>query len=271
MKNVLVIYYSQTGQLKEILKNFCSCDKGCCTFDFVEIQTVQYSFPLTWNKMLNMFPESVLQTPCNITFTIPNDKKYDLIVLGFQTWFLHLSLPVLSFIKTKNFNKIITGKDVCLIMDCRNSWQEAMSIVEKSIIESKGRIVGKYVFANECGNIVGIFPILNWFFTGNKKFACLPEAGLSKKEIEKAHYYGNEFWGNSNANHGVLIFPSDAKIMSYELEVYAKKKFYKWAIFVKKSPKYRDVKLSIFAIWLIGTLLFIAPFKHSRHDRKRQF
>lgn len=267
MKNVMVVYYSQTGQLKEILKNFCSCQDESCKFDFVEIKASQYVFPLTWKSMLNMFPESVMQMPCDITYSIPKECKYDLIILGFQTWFLHLSLPILSFLKTEDFNELVAGKDVCLVMDCRNSWQEAMSNVENSVIRNNGRIAGKYVFANSSGNIMGVLPILNWFFTGNKKIGCLPDAGVSQTEIEKAYDYGQYYWKNGCKNHKVLIFPSGVKLMPHELETYAKGKFHKWAVSIQATPNHRNIKLLIFAVWLIGTLLFIAPFKSLKRDK----
>ena len=63
MKNVLVVYYYQTGQLAEILNNFLLPISADYHVDYTEIKTSRYAFPLTWKSMYEMFPESVLQMP----------------------------------------------------------------------------------------------------------------------------------------------------------------------------------------------------------------
>lgn len=268
MERILVVYYSQTGQLKKILKNFCQNQGHGYIFDFIEITTSQYVFPLTWWKMFDMFPESVLQVPCEISYNKPNLQKYDVIVLGFQTWFLHLSLPMLSFIRSQDFNSFVSKKKVCLIMDCRNSWKEAMKTMENAVITNGGNIIGKHVFSNTCGNFMGVISILNWFFTGKKKKSFLPEAGVSQNEIERARVYGYNYWIESKKPE-LIIYPFGNKLMASNLEDFAMNKFHRWANYIKLDYKYRNIKLILFMFWIVGALLFIAPFKSSKMAKQK--
>lgn len=264
MERILVVYYSQTGQLKRILKNFCQNQGHDYVFDFMEITTPKYSFPLTWWKMFDMFPESVLQVPCKISYRIPDLQQYETIVLGFQTWFLHLSLPMLSFIKNKDFNSFVFGKKVCLIMDCRNSWKEAMKTMENAVIKNGGSVIGKHVYSSNIrGNFMGVISILNWFFTGKKKISFLPEAGVSQNEIERASAYGYNYWVESKKPE-LIIYPFGNKLMASNLEDFATNKFHKWANYIKLNYKYRNIKLILFMFGMVGALLFIVPFKSSK-------
>ena len=87
MKNVLVIYYSQSGQLKEIIDNIIKpFDKQDITTDFLQIQ-MKNDFPFPWDKdsFFGVFPESFLQIPQEIK-PIPEyffKKSYDLIILAY--------------------------------------------------------------------------------------------------------------------------------------------------------------------------------------------
>ena len=66
MKNVLVVYYSQSGQLLDISKNITKKleESDKVNLDFYEIK-LKNNFPFPWNKksFFNAFPETFLQTP----------------------------------------------------------------------------------------------------------------------------------------------------------------------------------------------------------------
>lgn len=255
-KNVLVIFYSQTGQLREIIMNIFSHLR--IDIDFCEIKTPQYNFPLNWNYMFEMFPESVLQTPCKISYNLPL-KEYDTIVIGFQTWFLNISLPIYTFSLTEDFKTLVKGKEVILIMDCRNSWRKSMDYMEKIVIANGGRIKSKHVFASIGGNILGSLAILKWFFTGNKISKYFPEPGVPQSEIDKSKSYGlniiNEY------TNDVMFYPSNNnKLMPPEIETSISKKFRWWANFiVKDQNNYRKIKLTLFKVWLAVALIIVSP------------
>ena len=64
MKNILVIYYSQTGQLKEIISNFL-LSWTACHIDCVEIKSDKFRFPMSYRQFFDVFPETVLNPTCH--------------------------------------------------------------------------------------------------------------------------------------------------------------------------------------------------------------
>ena len=69
---------------------------------FHEIQ-LENPFPFPWNNetFFGAFPESFLQIPTAFK-PVPKeilDKKYDLILLNYQVWYLSPSIPINSFLK----------------------------------------------------------------------------------------------------------------------------------------------------------------------------
>jgi hypothetical protein len=257
MKKILAIYYSQTGQLKKLLTNFLSGYKDKVTFS--EIKTSQYGFPLTWNSMFEMFPESVLQIPCKISYNIPIDN-YDTIIIGFQTWFLHLSLPILTFSQTNDFLSAVKGKNVYLFMDCRNSWRTPMKLMKEKVNNAGGYVIGEYVYGSISGNFIGSISILHWFFTGVKKMLFFSEPGVPENEIKMAMHYGNKYLGIENRNK-VMRFPiGKNKFLPIKTEKYASSKFEKWAKYIVKNDcRHRKLRLIYFKIWLISIQIIISP------------
>ena len=88
MKNVLVIYYSQSGQLESIARNIAKplLNSEEITVAFHEIQ-LENPFPFPWNNeaFFGAFPESFLQIPTALK-PVPKeilDKKYDLILFNY--------------------------------------------------------------------------------------------------------------------------------------------------------------------------------------------
>jgi hypothetical protein len=72
MKEVLVIYYSQTGQLFDILKNISSSisDANVNISYYEIVPKKKFPFPWTETEFYNAFPETFLQIPAPFE-TIP--------------------------------------------------------------------------------------------------------------------------------------------------------------------------------------------------------
>ena len=61
MKRILVVYYSQSGQLKEIIDSLLQPIEGVVV-DYLAIDTVEvFPFPWTDEAFFGAFPESFLQ------------------------------------------------------------------------------------------------------------------------------------------------------------------------------------------------------------------
>src|SRR3569833_1289746 len=101
--SVLVLYYTQTGQIKDILDNILTEVQGIADITYARIEPV-HPFPFPWkaSEFFDAMPESVQHIPIEVK-PLPADimnKHYDLVVFGYQPWFLNPSQPVNSFLQS---------------------------------------------------------------------------------------------------------------------------------------------------------------------------
>ena len=120
MKNVLVIYYSQSGQLQSIAQSFAKplVASNDVNVVFHEIQ-LEKPFPFPWNKeaFFDAFPESFLQIPTALK-PVPEEivnTKFDLILFHYQVWYLSPSIPINSFLKSSEAKKLFNNTPVVTI------------------------------------------------------------------------------------------------------------------------------------------------------------
>ncbi|MBA4058502.1 MAG: dialkylresorcinol condensing enzyme DarA, partial [Marivirga sp.] len=102
MKKILVLYYSQSGQQLAILQSLTKPLIGAGhSVHFEEIQPVEkYPFPWSAYQFFNAFPETFHQKPLALKNLSENAfESYDLVILGYQPWFLTPSRPISSFLQ----------------------------------------------------------------------------------------------------------------------------------------------------------------------------
>ena len=101
MKKILVIHYSQTGQLTEVLKALT----GPLALNGVQVDhlpiTPATPYPFPWSRMgfFGVFPESVNGDPVPLLPAKAAGIDYDLIIFGYTIWYLNPSIPANSFLK----------------------------------------------------------------------------------------------------------------------------------------------------------------------------
>ena len=128
MKRILLIGYSQTGQLYQILDNILAPLQEM-TLDQVKIEPKEaYSFPWDSHDFFDKMPETVLERPIELQDIEFKYSKYDLIIIGYQPWFLSPSPPPAKPGKSDDVNisleaeSILFGRwfDVSLLPDIRS-------------------------------------------------------------------------------------------------------------------------------------------------------
>ena len=191
-KKALLLYYTQSGQLKMILD--AVCDPLSDEFDFVyaELKPVPaYPFPWPGMDFFQAFPESVMGIPCTLEpLAIDPDENFDLVVLAYQAWYLSPSIPITSFLKSEA-SVVLKGKPVITIIGCRNMWIMAQEEVKKHILRAGGLLVGNIVLTDRHHNLVSVITIMRWLMKGRKQGKgfwgrIFPEAGVSEKDITEA-------------------------------------------------------------------------------------
>jgi len=277
MKNVLVIHYSQSGQLTEILDNltlpFSSDDEINISYYSIEMEK---EFPFPWNKtaFFNAFPESFLQIPAAIK--APSnailEKQYDLIILGYQVWYLSPSIPVNSFLKSSFAKQLFKNTPVITVIGARNMWVKAQEKMKVLLSDLEANLVGNIALVDRNINHVSVVTIVHWMFSGEKTkyLGIFPKPGVSESEIKNASKFGNvikQSLKNKNFNNlqDELLKLNAVEIRPFlvEMDKKANKMFKIWSNFIINKKKSREFWLKVFnvylwvAIWVISPIVFI--------------
>jgi flavodoxin len=193
-KRILVIYYTQTGQLKDILDSITADIKEEAYVDYIRYEP-QKAFPFPWTaaQFFDAMPESVEQIPIALK-PLPKEvfeKEYDLVILGYQPWFLHPSQPTTSFLKSDDAKKLLKGKPVITVVGSRNMWLNAQERVKAGLKEIGAELAGNIVLKDSYTNLVSLLTVIRWSFKGQKEASgLLPAAGVQEKDIQAARRFG---------------------------------------------------------------------------------
>ena len=193
MKRVLVVYYTQSGQLKEIIDSVLS-PLTEVTIDFLPIDTAEpFPFPWTDEAFFGAFPESYLQIPQPLKPFQLAHTDYDLVILGYQVWYLSPSIPFNSFLQHPETKKLLSGKPVITISGTRNMWVMAHQKVKKLLTDCGAHLVGNIALTDRHHNHISVITIVQWLFSGDKNkryLGVFPKAGVADKDIQGASVYG---------------------------------------------------------------------------------
>lgn len=296
MRNVLVIYFSQSGQLKEIADNIANP-----LIDDPEVNVVFYNiemetpFPFPWNKesFFDAFPESFMQIPAKLK-PVPQavlDIKYDLILFHYQVWFLSPSIPVNSFLKSPEAKQLLNNTPVVTISGSRNMWFLAQEKVKALLKQNGALLKGNIALVDRAGNLISVITIVEWMFSGKKEkhLGVFPLPGVSQNDIDDAVKFGNTINTALKSNdfdtlQPRLIDQEAVKVSPYLVAVDKKGNyvFSKWTKIISKRPDKRKKLLRIFviylvlAIWVISPIVYILhmltyPFKIRAHKKTVQY
>lgn len=245
MKRVLVLYFSQTGQLRSVLDSVTSTLGKDVHVDFAEIK-LQNPYPFPWKSydvFFDAMPESVLGIAQPI-IPMPQiiDKSYDLVIIGFQPWFLSPSIPITSFLQSE-WAKVLEKKKVVTVIGSRNMWLRALQKVKGYLHELGAMHVGNIVLEDRNKNIPSTITIVKWMISGDKgPSKKYPEAGIIRSDIDNASRFGKiiDDWmktdGNPKTLHPKLI-EAGAVTLKPELmilESRGARLFPKWAANARK-------------------------------------
>jgi hypothetical protein len=196
MKKVLVVHYSQTGQLTDIVTSILNPLASAKTFQ-IDTLTLQpqpdYPFPWSTQTFCDVFPESVEGVPCTLApIEIDPDADYDLIILAYTVWYLSPSLPVQAFLGSPEAARLFQDTPVVTVIGCRNMWLLAQERVKSNIRDLGGQLVGNIVLGDRASNLVGVATIAYWMLTGRKErlLHVFPRPGVEDADIRQASRFG---------------------------------------------------------------------------------
>src|SRR5690606_1475850 len=117
--------------------------------------------------------------------------KYDLIIFGYQVWYLSPSIPINSFLKSTYARQILQNTPLITVSGSRNMWAMAQEKLKVLFKENVAKLVGNIALTDRHDNYTTVITILRCLMTGDKeKAAQLPIAGIAESEIAGASIFG---------------------------------------------------------------------------------
>jgi hypothetical protein len=198
-------------------------------------------------------------------------ESYDLVIVGYQPWFLTPSRPISSFLQSDDGKKILHAKPIVTILGCRNMWLGAQEKVKQHLRVAQGNLVGHIALADRSGNLSSLITILRWMLTGKKNaFLFFPAAGVSQEDIVHASRYGEiinaalpsgDFSSlQSQLNEQGAIYVKPGLVL---LEKRGQKGFSFWSRFIASGGTLystgRKIRVYTFLYFLLPAIFVLSP------------
>ncbi len=274
MKKVLIFYYSQSGQQLSILQSLTRpIQQAGHEVHIEEIKPMEkYPFPWSAYQFFNAFPETFHQQPLPLKpLSAKSFETYDLVIIGYQPWFLTPSRPISSFLQSEEGKKILTNKPVVTILGCRNMWLGAQEKVKRRLAEAGAQLKGHIALVDRSGNLVSLITILRWMLTGKKGgFLFFPPAGVSENDISHASAFGESIAralqsGDFSTLQSAMLQKGaiDVKPSLVLLEKRGQKAFSVWSRFIASGGTLystgRKLRVYTFLYVLLPSIFILSP------------
>jgi len=290
-KKVLAIYYTQSGQMGEIIDTFTTplVEAGAAV-EKVQVKLVNgYEFPWTGKSFFSVMPSCVLGIPEPIEPLNLKETEYDLVILGYQPWFLSPSIPTNSLLQSDEFKAIIKDTPVVTISAGRNMWINSYVRVRKMIKDAGANLVGNIALLDKHPNPISFVTIFYWMLTGKKDryLNIFPKPGVSEQDIAATVVYGATVANHlENSRWDTLqdeLIAQKAVEINYKLmfiEARAKPIFAVWAKIIagrkNRTPWLSAFKYYLFVALFLGApvlltldAIFLKPFSSKRIKRNK--
>ncbi len=269
-KNILAVYFSQTGQLKQILDQIVGplAERG----HQVELMEVRpedpFPFPWSLTDFFDTVPDAVKGVPTQLQPWRTLREQYDLVVLGWQPWHLSPSIPISSILQDEKFKLLIRDTPVVMVSGCRNMWINAMERNKKLLKDAGARLSGHIALVDRNPNHLSYVTIFHWMGTGRKdrKWGIFPRPGVSEADIRNAADFGKIIDKHLVAGTWDELQPGLVAVRAVEvkyslmfIERKAGKIFRKWVAIIDKFPGRKKQILVAYKYYLAIALLVASP------------
>lgn len=300
MKRVLVIYFSQTGQLKRVIDSLVAPLLASNDFEvvFEQLKPVNdYPFPWPFLQFFNTFPETVYEDCEKLKpLSIADEEQFDLVILGYQVWFLSPSLPITAFLKSQSAKKLLQNTPVITLIACRNMWLMAQEKVKQKLSDLGAQLIDNIVLTDQSHSAATFISTPLWVLTGKQGpflNGFIPKAGIPQNDIKAASRFGRciaDTFPQRQANDNNSLLNGLAAVTINERliasEKVAHRSFQIWGKLLRSVGKPEStarrfvlIFYIVFLITLIATVVpisalikrFISPFTQQRVAKQRRY
>ena len=272
MKKVLIVHYSQTGQLSSLTRNFAApLQTAGIQVDCVNIVPEQaFLFPWPFWRFFDTFPETVHLKPAPILPPQIPSEDYDVVVIAYTVWFLSPSQPMTAFLQREETRRLLDGKPVITLIGCRNMWLGAQEKMKSLLKQNGAKLIGNIVKIDDCNSAASFITTPAWMLTGDKRyFRSLPSAGIAEEELADAARFGTKLRDtllNQQLLDETLFQNMGAATVNEKLifsERTAGRSFFIWGRLLmaagRISPLLRRALLCFYIVFLLAMILVVLP------------
>ncbi|WP_416188986.1 dialkylresorcinol condensing enzyme [Neisseria sp. CCUG17229] len=272
-QKILVVHYSQTGQLSRLVQNFIA---PLHNQPGIEVDTVNIApreaFPFPWPfwRFFDTFPETVHLKPQPIDIPNPAHDDYDVVVIAYTVWFLSPAQPITAFLQQAQTRALLNGKPVITLIGCRNMWLTAQEKMKQLLAGNGAKLIGNIVKTDACGTAASFVTTPAWLLTGERQyFKNLPAAGISEAELADMARFGQKLADKLQSGSALdeTLFRNMGAVAVDEKLILSEKagarSFFLWGKLLiaagKISPLLRCVLLAVYIVFLIVLILTVVP------------
>ncbi|KGQ34274.1 dialkylrecorsinol condensing enzyme [Gallibacterium genomosp. 2] len=272
-KHILVVSYSQTGQLARLVENFLQplrSQQEIIIEEYVVKPQQPYEFPWKFTPFFNAFPESVHLQPAPIKPPQLQRQHYDLVIIAYTVWFLSPSQPITAFLQSEQGKQVLHNTPVITLIGCRNMWLMAQEKVKTLLTQAGAKLIGNIVKTDQSNAWASFITTPLWLFTGKKRpYQWLPSAGISEENILDMQRFGRalaeQLMQNTPLDHPLFqnmgAVKIDEKLMMSEKVGH--RSFFLWGKLLLKcgqiSPHFRQVVLYFYIAFLVLLIVTVVP------------
>jgi hypothetical protein len=277
MKRVLVVHYSQTGQLNDIVASVIRPLQQSANIDVTSLplKPVQpYPFPWPFWRFFNTFPECVYEDPDPIELLpLAADAEFDLIILAYTVWFVSPSLPTMAFLQSPAARRLIRGKPLITLIGCRNMWLMAQERVKIKIEELGGHLIDNIALVDLAHMAATFISTPMWMLTGKRGpflNGTVPRAGVPFDEIARASRFGEAIARQLPERPGNDYSPMLKGLSAVSInegliasETIVRRSFRLWGGLLRalgnRQSITRRIVLGLYVLFLVTVILTVVP------------
>lgn len=273
MARILLVSYSQTGQLTTLAENFIQPlhNQEDIQIEHLQLEPEQpFPFPWGFTRFFYTFPETVHLQPTPIKTPHFQHEKYDLVILAYTVWFLSPAQPITAFLQHEKAKQILKDTPVITLIGCRNMWLQAQEKVKTLLQICGAKLIGNVVKVDQSNDWASFITTPMWMLTGKKKaYDWLPSAGIAESEMQDVQRFGNKllqiFQQNQPLDQSIFRHMQAVKIDEKLMmsEKVGARSFYLWGKLLIKcgqiSPYLRQGMLYFYIVFLIAMIVTVVP------------
>jgi hypothetical protein len=275
-RRVLVVHYSSpSGQLSDVIRNFSAPLAESGDIDMHELvlrPRRPYPFPWPILRFFDTFPETIYLDPPELEPLGLPAGRFDLVILGYQVWFLSPSGPTTGFLKSAEAKAVLQDTPVVTVIACRDMWLMAQERVKELLTAAQAKLVGNVVLVDEAGSVGSFLATPLWMMTGNRGpmlGGLIPRAGVKPEQIKASRRFGERIATmlergetlDASLLQGLGAVHVNTKLIATEKA--ARRSFLAWGALLRKLGKQgalaRQPVVAFYIVFLVALLITVLP------------